>query len=168
MRRNARPCRPTGRSSDWNSVQKRSHDKMCVVVRRRTHTRSLLPSFPHSPSHSRGSPMEGGIRFVFGRIPRDWRMRPKTPFDQYSSDTRHRWGGRMGRLRRVRAPFRGFVGCHHRLRDLAVHILISARGGCWKHDGLGVVGFAQGAQHVEVLVKQHLIWSTIPLAISRR
>lgn len=30
MRRNARPCRPTGRSSDWNSVQKRSHDKMCV------------------------------------------------------------------------------------------------------------------------------------------
>lgn len=30
MRRNARPCRPTGRSSDWNSVQKRSHDKMCA------------------------------------------------------------------------------------------------------------------------------------------
>ncbi len=27
MRRNVRPCRPTGRSSDWNSVQKRSHDR---------------------------------------------------------------------------------------------------------------------------------------------
>lgn len=32
-----RPSMPAhGRSSDWNSVQKRSHDKMCVVVRRRT------------------------------------------------------------------------------------------------------------------------------------
>ena len=57
-----RPSMPAhGRSSDWNSVQKRSHDKMCVVVRRRTHTRSLLPSFPHSPSHSRGSPMKEGF-----------------------------------------------------------------------------------------------------------
>ena len=61
----------------------------------------------------------------------------------------------MGRLRRVRAPFRGLVGRHHGLGDLAVHVLVSAGGGCGQHHGLGIVGFAQRAQHVEILVEQH-------------
>lgn len=77
---------------------------------------------------------------------------------KHVSDTRRRRSD-VRRCRHSRVLAGGFVGCHHRLRDLAVHILISARGGCWKHDGLGVVGFAQGAQHVEVLVKQHHIGS---------
>lgn len=101
---------------------------------------------------------------------------------KHVSDTRrHRSDVRRCRHSRVLAG--GFVGRHHRLRDLAVHVLISARGGCWKHDGLELLDSLKERSTSRYWLNSTtlftslmfmptacrlLIWSTIPLAISRR